>query len=462
MDSRQEYLFRMMEQIGGPLLASISEVSARDPASAAAHNHEELAQKDAQRIAELLSRSVQASIDMTNLIDLNPQDPQIESVRVAMAALGARLVARQYTQHGRVPAEAELKKSVSSLQSVLTFSDNFVPSPEAIARLHEMEQGIGLFDGHQLTIRYLDSFLPVVEAVGAFSFGQPEKKLVLDICQRLSQRAGELRAQIFEGRLDEDQKKLCELSFLDALCNIYASCHMAELSKMTASGSALPDETSAGAGLERIWQAFELRYAMICALAEKMIPTKMAGQGSASSSKAPALSGAQSAPPPVMPPPVEAPVAPPEQSAPPPPSATAPAAPPAIFGQQRPVESAPPQAAQQTPPAGANPMSMFAKKPESEAPAAPVAPPPVAAPPMQQQTAPPPAAANPMSMFAKKPEGEGESVPPQQAPAQAPPPPAEQAPPPTSPPSQAAPPEAQQGGGPMSFFKKKPEGEDSA
>jgi hypothetical protein len=369
MNQRAEYLLQVLEKIGSPLMASILQAPGRGTADET--------QKDAQRIAELLAKTTQASIEMSRAIDFSTQSDQGDALRVALAALASGLVGTYYKHSGKAPTDNDLKKMTAAMQTVLTFSENFVPGGDAVVRMENLNARGQFVDAPQASLQYIHAFIPVVNAITAFPFGQPEQKLIMDVSARLLQRGTELRNSILPGLNDTDNKRV-ELSLVGVLTKIYAACHTAETARLMS----LTEEQRAigGLGMETVWKAFDLRIDIIETLAKSLVPA--ASQGTAQGgSRAPA------APPPIQ-----------EQAAyqSPPPSPT----PPPVA---QPVQAAPPPTA---PPAGGTPLSMFAKKPEAGAPSAPPpppappqAPPQAAQPPANPQSQPPSEGGSPMSFF---------------------------------------------------------------
>ncbi|MGB0719483.1 MAG: hypothetical protein ACPGRX_03365 [Bdellovibrionales bacterium] len=444
MTPRAQYLIQILDKIGGPLMQAVGDARADSAASGVPE------QEEAQTIAGLLGKVVEVSIAMNSALDLSPQDAQDDSLRVALAALAGPIVAGQYKQHKRIPSDQDLKRVQTSLQAVLTFGDNFTPGPEHAARLAKMAADGAPVDTHQIGIQYVHAFIPVVNAIGAFPFGQPEQKLIMDVSDRLVNRAVEMRETLMP-ELGEDDQKLAELAILRALVSVYEACHLAETNKLSGGGDAAPS-------IEPVWKAFDTRAAMLEALVKNILP--------ASDVSAPAAVAA-----PVTAAPVQ-PAAPPPQIAaetPTPTQAAAPQifqaapqpeqqAPPAPVTPEQPVTPPPAQAAPaqpQTETASGGPMGFFAKPQEDSAaqpPAAPVEQQPVAPVAPEAQAAPqtpPPTAAAPPQIFQAQPrQPEQPAAPPQ--------PPAD---PPPAPPSQTEEDQGDsghQGGGgsPMSFFTK--------
>lgn len=391
MDQRAAYLLQILETIGSPLMSAIT---AGMPAEAT---------DEAQSMAALLAKTVEASIELGNIMEINPAEAQDDTLRVALAGLASPLVAGQFARRGAVPESLDIKKITGALQAVLTFSDNFTPTPETVERLKNLQatgQGV---DEYQTQIQYMQAFIPVIEAISAFPFGQAEAKLIMDVSDRLVKKSVEIREILLPGVGDEAAQKRAELGILRALTTLYSACHKAETAKVTSmSAEQQPEALS----IDQVWSAFDLRAAMLEALAAKMAPGGTAGTQGGSGGIAPEA--------------VETPAAA-EQAA------AAPMAPPLT-----PPASAPPAAEK-----SANPMSMFAKPKEGDA--AQATPPTAEAPPAAPATETPP------------------TTPPPE------PPPAAQ--PPVSPPSEAPAepssetPPSNPSGSPMGFFKKSDDNE---
>ncbi len=415
MDQRAAYLLQILETIGSPLMSAI--VSAA-PASDGPPD----GQSDAQTMAALLAKTVEGSIELGNIMDINPAEAQDDTLRVALAGLAGPLIAGQYEKRGQIPESPNIKNITGALQAALTFSDNFAPTPETVERLKNLQASGQVADTYQTQIQYMQAFIPVIEAIAAFPFGQAEAKLIMDVSERLVKRSVELREALLPNIDDEAAQKRIELGFLRALAQLYSACHKGETEKVLGMDAEARTDTLS---MEPVWNAFDLRAAMLEALAVKMAPE---GQGSSSGGgQAPNIP--VTAPPVAVEPPPAAPInTPPVQaeSVPPPP----------------PPQEPPPAQAQQQ---GANPMSMFAK-PKAEAdetpPAAPAAAPtesPAATPPPQEQ---PPA--EPVQESPPPPP----AIPPEQ--------------PPAAPPVETNQQNGEQSGSsgsPMSFFKKDEEEE---
>jgi len=435
MDQRAQYLIQVFEKIGSPLMTAVLE---------AAHSNPE--QKDlghdAQKVAELLGKSIQTSIELSQIIDISKLQEDGDSMRVALTGVSSPIIGALYKRSGKTPDDAALKKVMTAMESVLSFSENFTADEAHVERLKNLEAQGQTSDQYQIYVQYIHAFIPVLNALSAFTFGQNEQKLVMEVSSRLSVKASAIRKVLFPG-LPSDFEKQVDLAILKALAEIYSACHMLETQRV----GQLSDEQRAAEGpmsLAPIWKLFDERVALLETLAGNILP-ESAQNASGTQAGAPA-------PPPVA---VEtAPVAPPATTpaTPPaapsaPPAAPPPATPPTEAVQTPPPAAPPPVQETPTPPqqaqqGGFNPMTNFSKKPADPVqeqaavpPTAPVTQPPPVTPPAQAETPPPTAPAQQA-----------------EAPPAAPPP---ASPPPAAPeqPSEAKEESQKSSGNPMAFFK---------
>lgn len=346
MDQRAAYLIQIFEHIGSPLMTSI--ISGANARAADA-------QSTAQNMAALLAKTVKLSIDIGETTDINKSGG--DSVRVALAGIAGPMIADLYQRDAQIPEDADIEKVASAFEAVLAFSDNFIPDDEIIKRTALLKH----YDSTQMHLNYIQAFVPVIDAIAGFPFGQPEKKLTTDVSARLTHKA----SQIARAILGEGDHALSELAILNALAQLYAACHVAETKRLSDS-----QNSDQPISIDTVWDAFDMRADMVEILATQLLD----GKSSAPAQAAPQPATNEAAPSAETKAETEA--APETQAPPPPPPASAPT--PAPEEEQ----TQPPPADK---PAGGNPMAMFAKKPQTESP--PPEEPSSAAPP----TSPPPA-----------------------------------------------------------------------
>lgn len=382
MVENPKFAIKILEKIGAPLAAAIESV----PLKA-----EDTEVEAAKIMAQMMGQAVQISIALNSSLNINDNDEgQADSLRLALAALAAPLLADFYRQNERVPEDQDIKRIIKAQEAVLAFAENFTAASEEKSRLTTIDHDAPFFDETQVSLAVLQSLTPVITAIAEFPFGQSETKLLQDVAEKLKKDAADIAKN----------GKLGEVMAVKALAQLYADCHRAETQRLASAS----DENRGELSLDPVWDAYRTRVAMVEAVMGAQTST---GVQSASGPSPAAETPAQA----------QAPAAPPPQE-------QTPAAPP-------PPVSAPPAAAA---PSSGNPMGFFKQGGnQAQTPAAPPpSAPPAAAPPQEQAPAastppagnpPPPAApaesntsgsaANPMGFFkpgAKKEDDSGSTV----------------------------------------------------
>jgi len=385
MTQQSAFLIKSLDKIGAPLAAAVEVVSMRSRGDMEAPAREV---EDAKIMAQLLGQTVQVSLSLGGTLIQASDEADADALRLAVAAMVAPLIANYYEHHGQVPDEAGLSRITKSLEASVAFAENFNPASDQGARLSMLGKEALILDNTQVDITVLDALSPVINAIGRFSFGHSETKLLQEIRDKLSAKAAGIA-----GDLGQAGDKLSEMMILKSLGKIYASCHVAQmeaLSKQAPSDDAARSELS----MEPVWADFDRALSMvnvslglgIQGAVDVPEPVNVAPQTSQA-----AVQSAPEAAPQITPAPMP-PVTPPPAAAPP---AGAPASNPAsgggpmsFFTGKKPDAGAPAPAAQPAAPVAAPP-------PVAPAPEAPPAP---AAPPAQPQGE----SGNPMSFFKGK------------------------------------------------------------
>ena len=339
---------------------------------------------------------------------------------MSLATLSSHLIANHYRHTKKLPEDDDLQAITSSMQAVSSFTDNFILDQDTTDRLKAM--GSQMKDPAAAQIQTLRAFLPVILAIGSFSFSKTESQFIQEVSTKITAKCDSVMDMVFAG-LSDDEKKLAKIHVLGMLCDIYAGCHNAEVKRLTKLDGEAKAVITTQASIDEILKNFDQRVAVVHTLADSILP-RSAGMGSSSAA------GGGIAPTAAHPP-QEAPVPPAIQEQPAAVPSPAPETPPALQAEPppAPLEQTPQPEETSAPPAeNANPMSFFsAKEPDDATPPPPAPPPapesppaeqapPAAPPPVQPpptETPPPPPAeenkdesgdgnANPMSFFASK------------------------------------------------------------
>ncbi len=318
MDSRTQFLLQLLQKLGAPLMGAVSTHSSGDATG----------EKDAATLATLLSESVKTGITLSQSMNLKTNDGDADAIRVCLAVLAGGLISDSYEQTGRVPADAESQRIVKALQAVIAFADNFAPAAEHAQRLKTLDGTPPFFDAVQTNIYAMHALLPAISAIGEFSFGQSETKLIQDVADRLGRAAKDMQAW-----LGGSENAMGELVILEALGRLYAAAHRNETKRLKKSGS------DALAIIDPVWTAFEKQRAMLEVVAKSMgggAGGKTVSQSSGGSSVKPSVPAV--------------------------PAETLPAVPPTVAPPPAAAETTTPSPAAPLAGAPANPMSFFKKK----------------------------------------------------------------------------------------------------
>ncbi|HTK83901.1 MAG TPA: hypothetical protein VL625_02345 [Patescibacteria group bacterium] len=283
----------------------------------------------AEKLAGLLGKSIQAALALGKAMDLPDADPQADSVKLALAAISAGLIAGYCRQTGKVPDDNETKRLTGALETILSYGDNFLP---AAGRLKGIEQGAYPVDDNQISIQTINALVPVINAVAGFPFGRAERSLAQEISQRLGARATAMRKAMAPSVTEDGTAKLMELGLLRSLVALYVTCHEAGKMKLMAMSEAERAAAAQQNGgllpMDPVWQAFESQAAML----------EMLGSGVMQGAPAAAGNGDARAPvqqpppaPPIQAQPASPPVPPPTAAAPPQPTGDEPHNPMAFF-----------------------------------------------------------------------------------------------------------------------------------
>ena len=263
MKQRTRLLLLILNQIGLPLIQAVSKPNTKN------FGDDNIA-GNANRLAELLSLSTEFGLDIAKTLDLNDDEKGNKAIRIALSSLSGQIIASQYGAIGKTPDNNDLKRITLAIESVLTYADKFTPDEESIERLQSLADDYALFDGNQINLLYIQSFIPVINAVNEFAFGQTESKLLQDISERLKERAKSLRAKLPGEDMEENESRLADLSILKMLIDIYADCHISETARILE----LDDKEIGSVNIEPVWSKFDQRVQMLETLALGFVSTK--------------------------------------------------------------------------------------------------------------------------------------------------------------------------------------------
>lgn len=248
MAQNSEFTIQLLEKIGAPLAAAIESVPLKG---------EDTESEAAKIMAQMLGMAVQISISLNAALNITEDEVQADSTRLALASLAAPLIGAFYRQNERVPDDQDIKRMVKSQEAVLAFAENFTPAKKGASRLSLIGGDTPLFDETQASLVVLQALTPVISAIAEFPFGQSEIKLLQEVTAKIQTSAADI------AKVSGATDKLSELLVLKALAQIYADCHRAETARL----STASDDSRTELSLDPIWDAYDIKVAMIEAIA---------------------------------------------------------------------------------------------------------------------------------------------------------------------------------------------------
>ncbi len=270
MDTKSAFLLQVLEKLAAPMVAAISEVSVRqslipDPSQPNAMRPE------AEQVAGLLTKSTQLSIGLSALMDMKNSESEADSLRLALTSLASPLMSNIYRLAGRAPTDSEIARVSDAMGAAMAYSNNYAAAGDATIRMAQIDADFFPSDDSQVSLLYMSALLPVVNSIMAYSFGQPEKKLVQEVTERLVRESKFLRAKMFPKIPEASQAAAkADLAILRMAGSIYSQCHFAEMAKLMAT----EDQVRQGMAptMTALWQSFILRMQMLEILGDALIP----------------------------------------------------------------------------------------------------------------------------------------------------------------------------------------------
>lgn len=299
MAQSSEMIGQIVEKLGMPIIAAVSEVERQKQAMGRVQGVQS-DEAQARLVAELLGKSTELGLMLFRSFDINePTESRADAARLGLTALSSTVIANLYGMTGRIPGEPELQRLEKVVQSVVAFSDNYETGQDAtqVMAAADVEKAGGLSVLDYSAVHYASALIPVVNAVAAFPFGRPEDQLMKEVMQRLMGVVSAVASRLYAG-LNDAQKKSVELALMKVAANTYAQCHFAEMTQLMSSGDQ-QKMMAQNLSMDGIWQAFDKRFSML-----ETVVTSLSGADQASSSGSSGVVPS-APPPPAAPPPVE-------------------------------------------------------------------------------------------------------------------------------------------------------------
>lgn len=259
---RSELLSVIMHDIGLPVIQGIVEV--------AEGKSEE---KIVEDVTELLKKTIDNAEEIKSLLDLLEDEEKDVSVRLNLATLSCHIIAAYYQKNKRLPTEAELKRSVSSVDLLLTFSENYIPMERLDGVFPEHLRGLSPLSRTVANLVYLKYYVPLIDAVADFSFGKTKTKMIQDVSEKLRAKATELTVVLMGNTVPKHEQQSSELLILSSLIPLYCACHEKEKERIMALDEKTRNDEVSDDQIKNIWNIFEKRMEMLTLLAKHIMPS---------------------------------------------------------------------------------------------------------------------------------------------------------------------------------------------
>ncbi len=256
---RLRALTAMLQKLAAPLLAAVCEVSptaGQDEATIAnaSNTIEELADRVAQ-----LSESIAANLGASG-------QGADDWARWAVTGAASQCVAAHYRASGRPLEMAEADAVVALLLKL----------EQKLPQLHSADDDVPANSLATFRARMLEALSPVVGAVAQYAFNRQEHALLADIAERLVLATDQLTRALAPAGCSAAEWRTLAYSFLKAAGQLYTESHYAEADRLlymnpeeraayfTQHGNVVP--------MQRVWQLFDQRMAMLATLAAYVDP----------------------------------------------------------------------------------------------------------------------------------------------------------------------------------------------
>jgi|GEM_PF-2436214 len=258
---RAELLTVIMHDIGLPVVEGIIQVALSEPE-----------EKVIEDVTRLLRQTIDNADDIRGLLDLTEEEEKDVSIRLNLATLSCHIIAAHYKRAGSLPTQAELKRTVTSVDQLLTFSENYIPMDRLEGVFPENIRGLSPLSRTVANLVYLKYYVPLVDAVADFPFGIDEARMIQNVSEKLRTKASEITHALMGADLSVAEQKSSELLILSSLIPLYCSCHIREKDRIMSLDEDIRAQEDNKTQIENIWLLFDKRLSMLTVLAKHIMP----------------------------------------------------------------------------------------------------------------------------------------------------------------------------------------------
>lgn len=251
-----EFLSSIMHDVGLPLIHALIK-----------YCPEQTEQAITKEMAQLLQQTIKNNDYIKDTLQINEQSIQNTELRLTLTALSSKIIAAHYEKTKTPPTDQDLKRIMGAIHALLAFSEDYIPSIN-LTEAYENKQTKAPSPKHTTNLAYIKIFLPLINAVSAFSFGLSETRMIQNVSERLNTRTTQIRVALIGDTLSDRDKKTAELSILETLAELYASCHLQEIDRISTLQNSEKSVQNSTTQIENIWTLFENRVSLLFGLAQ--------------------------------------------------------------------------------------------------------------------------------------------------------------------------------------------------
>lgn len=225
-----------------------------------------------QSVVALLEAVTEESSDLKDILDISEADRENLALRLHMAALCSKIIAEAFKKTKKIPNAHDIKVHIAGLDASLIFCENYIPLQKLSDIYPENANRPASFLKNLGDLKYLESTIPLVNAVCTFSFGQKPQKMIQNVSENLVPYISDMRKRLLGNGLSYMEEKEANRYILHNLAEIYSVAHLQELKRVEDLPLNLKDSETSQGQIQNIWNDFEVRYEILLSLTESIMP----------------------------------------------------------------------------------------------------------------------------------------------------------------------------------------------
>ncbi|MGH1378541.1 MAG: hypothetical protein ACRBB3_06935 [Alphaproteobacteria bacterium] len=252
------FISSVLPDIGLPLVRTIIE-------NCKAEDEESITQE----MEKLLALTVKSNDYIKDALEINDSNSENPDLHLLLSSLSSKIIASHYERTKASPTDKDLKQITGAINALLIFSENYAPIINLTDAYPENKDKPSLSPKHTTDLIYISVFLPLINAVSTFSFGLNPSRMIQNVSEKMGVRTTQIRSHLLGDTLNDKDRKTAEIRILKTLIDLYSSCYMQEISRITEIGQSENQPQSNKQQIEHIWNLFENRVSLLFGLAQE-------------------------------------------------------------------------------------------------------------------------------------------------------------------------------------------------